>query len=90
MTLADSQQQRMLERLRSAGDQPVDLAELRASGVEFPAVVVSELELHGYAIERVHDHGRLVGVRLLEPRPPETPPARHRWRWPTGSKPRTP
>jgi hypothetical protein len=86
MTLADSQQQRMLERLRRAGDQPIALAELRANGIDFPAAVLSELELNGYAIERVHDHGRLIGVRLLEPQPPYASPAqpRHRWPWRTG------
>jgi hypothetical protein len=91
MTLADSQQQRLLERLRSAGDQPIALAELRASGIDFPAAVLSELELNGYAIERVHDHGRLVGVRLLEPQPTDKPAAhrRHRWPWRTGSERRT-
>ncbi|MEO8968023.1 MAG: hypothetical protein ABI427_10820, partial [Solirubrobacteraceae bacterium] len=69
MTLADPQQQRLLERLRLAGEQPVAFAELHAGGIAFPAAVVSELELVGYAIERVYDHGRLVGVCLLEPEP---------------------
>jgi hypothetical protein len=86
MTLADAQQQRLLERLREAGDQPVVFAELHAGGIDFPAAVVAELELNGYLIERVYDHGQLVGVRLLQPEPPETPhtPAAHRrWRpWP--------
>ncbi len=81
MTLADTQQQRLLERLRLAGHQPVAFAELHAGGIDFPAAVVSELELSGYAIERVYDHGRLVGVRLLEPEPPDAPAARQR-RWP--------
>ena len=49
MTLADAQQQRLLERLRQAGDQPVAFAELHADGIAFPAAVVSELELNGYA-----------------------------------------
>ena len=91
MTLADSQQQRMLERLRRAGDQPVALADLRSRGIDFPAAVLSELELNGYTIERVHDHGRLIGVRLLEPHPPDTPPAPPRHRWPrrSGNKQRT-
>ena len=69
MTLADVQQQRLLERLREAGDQPVAFAELHAGGIDFPAAVISELELNGYVIERVYDHGRLVGVRLLQPEP---------------------
>ena len=78
MTLADTQQQRMLERLRQAGDQPVVLAELRAAGIDFPAAVASELQLNEAAIERVHDRGRLVGVRLLEPEPRYAPAAHRR------------
>jgi hypothetical protein len=69
MTLADVQQQRLLERLREAGDQPVAFAELHAGGIAFPAGVVSELELNGYVIERVYDHELFVGVRLLRPEP---------------------
>ena len=82
--LADAQQQRLLAQLRQAGDQPVAFAELHACRVDFPAAVVSELELNGYTIERVYDHQRLVGVRLVHPEPPDTsraPPARRR-RWP--------
>jgi hypothetical protein len=81
MTLADAQQQLLLEHLRQAASRPVAFAELHAGGIDFPAAVVSELELHGYAIERVYDHERLVGVRLLHPTPPETPVAPRRWRW---------
>jgi hypothetical protein len=66
MAVADSQQLRMLERLRRAGGLPVSFSELRAGGVDFPAAVVSELELNGQAIDRVYEHGRLVGVRLME------------------------
>jgi hypothetical protein len=73
MTLADAQQQRLLERLCEAGDQRVAFADLHAGGIDFPAAVVSELELNGYVIERVYDHGRPVGVSLLHPEPPETP-----------------
>jgi hypothetical protein len=80
MTLADTQQQRLLEHLRRAGDQPVAFAALHAAGIDFPAAVVGELELNGYAIERVYDDGRLLGVRLLHPEPPDTPAA-HRRRW---------
>ena len=76
--LADAQQQRMLMRLRRAGDRPVAFAELHASGIDFPAAVVSELQLNGYAIDRVYDHGRLLGVRLLKPEPPEKPSAHRR------------
>jgi hypothetical protein len=46
---------------------------LHAGGVDFPAAVVAELELHGYTIERVREQGRLVGVRLLPPGPPDVP-----------------
>ena len=80
MTPADAQQQRLLERLRQAGDQPVTFAELHAVGVAFPAAVVLELELNGYVIERVYDHARLVGVRLLHPEPSDTPTPRRRLR----------
>ena len=82
MALADAQQQRLLELLREAGEEPVAIAELHASGISFPAAVASELELNGYLIERVYDHGRLVGVRLLEPEPRDTPAARRRRRRP--------
>lgn len=80
MTLADTQQQRLLERLRQAGHQPVALPSCTPAGLT-SRPRSSELELVGYAIERVYDHGRLVGVRLLEPDPPEAPAARRR-RWP--------
>jgi len=78
-TLADAQQHRLLELLRKAGNQPIGFAELHAGGISFPAAVVSELELNGYPTERVYDHGRLVGVRLLQPEPRDTPAA-HRQR----------
>jgi hypothetical protein len=73
MAIGDVQQQRMLERLRAAAGEPVTFAELRASGVDFPAAVVSELELSGYVVDRVHANGRLVGVRLVEPEAPDRP-----------------
>ncbi len=82
MTFADVRQRRLLERLRQAGDQPVAFAELHAAGIAFPAAVVSELELNGCVIERVYDHGRLVGVRLLHPEPGDTPAAHPRRRRP--------
>jgi len=74
MTLADAQQQRLLERLREAGDEAVAFAELHASGIAFPAAVVSELELNGYVIKRVYDHGRLIGVRRSSQNPRPRPP----------------
>ena len=73
MALAETQQLRMLERLRSAGQQPVTLDQLRAGGIDFPAVVIGELELSGYVIERVYEHGRQIGVRLLETEAPDLP-----------------
>ena len=54
----------MLRALRDAGDRPVSLAELRERGIGNPAAVIYELELAGVEIDRVHRHGRLVGVRL--------------------------
>jgi hypothetical protein len=78
MTPADAQQQRLLEDLREAGDEAVAFAGLHAAGIAFPAGVVSELELNGYVIERVYDHGRLIGVRLLQPQPPDAPASRRR------------
>ena len=80
MALAETQQLRMLERLRSAGQQPVTLDQLRAGGIDFPAVVIGELELNGYVIERVYEHGRQIGVRLLT-EAPDPPASRRRPRW---------
>ena len=68
MVRLDSQQQRMLQRLQHAGGQPLSLAELRGDGIDFPAMVLSELELNGYAIERVYRDRRLLGVRLRDER----------------------
>ena len=81
MTLADAQQQRPLERRREAGDEAVACAELHDIAIAFPAAVVPELELNEYVIERAYDHGRLIGVRPLQPEPPDTSAAR-RWRRP--------
>ena len=74
MTPADAQQQRLLEHLREAGHEAVAFAEQRAARIAFPAAVVSELELNGYVIERVYDHGRLIGARPLQPEPRTYPP----------------
>jgi hypothetical protein len=63
---ADRQQQRLLEALHQAGDQPASFSELHAAGISFPAAVIGELELDGYVIERVYQHGHLLGVRLLD------------------------
>src|SRR5258705_12978466 len=57
-----------LNGLRGVEGPGVRSAELREGGVEFPASVVSELELAGVTIERRHANARgarqLVGVRL--------------------------
>lgn len=82
MMVADAQQQLLLERLHQAGGQPIAFAELHASGIHFPAAVVSELELAGYAFERVREHGRMIGVRLLGPEPAQAPAAAGRRRRP--------
>lgn len=73
MRIADSQQQRLLDQLRQADGRPIPFAELRTGGVDFPAVVIAELELNGYRIERVLDQGRMTGVRLQSPEPAYTP-----------------
>jgi hypothetical protein len=85
MALVETQQLRMLEQLRNAGTQPMTLDQLRAGGIDFPAVVIGELELNGCLIERVYEHGRLIGVRLLETEAPDPPTTRrrHRWRQPS-------
>ena len=70
--LARRRQDTVLRVLRDAGDRPVSLAELRERGIANPGAVIYELELAGYEIDRVHRHGRLVGVRLgasAAPRP---------------------
>ena len=77
----ETQQLRMLERLRAVGTQPVTLDQLRAGGIDFPAVVIGELELNGYVIERVYEDGRQIGVRLLETEVPAPPASRRRHRW---------
>jgi hypothetical protein len=77
----ETQQLRMLARLRSAGNQPVTLDQLRAGGIDFPAVVIGELELNGYVIERVEEDGRQIGLRLQEADVPDPPASRRRHRW---------
>ncbi len=66
MSLPDEQQALVLNALRSAAGTPVGFSELRAAGVEFPASIVSELELSGIAIQRCRvAGGREPGVRLV-------------------------
>jgi hypothetical protein len=62
--IARRRQDIVLRVLRDAGERPVSLAELRERGIGNPGAVIYELELAGYEIDRVHRHGRLVGVRL--------------------------
>ncbi len=82
----DEQQTVLLDALRRARGAPVSYAQLQDAGIEFPASVVSELELMGVAIERRHASARgkrrLTGVRLapaddphhaLAPRTPTAP-----------------
>ena len=68
----------MLRVLRDAGDRPVSLAELRERGIGNPAAVIYELELAGWEIDRVHRHGRLLGVRLGPARAPRVEAGRGR------------
>ena len=84
MSRLDGQQQRLLDRLRQAGDQPVAFVDLHAAGITYSAAVISELELNGYVIERVHHQGQLVGVRLRHSKLPATSARRRRRRrpWP--------
>ena len=81
MTLVETQHRRRLSCCVIAGEQPVSLAALRAAGLNSPAAVISELELTGHPIERVYEHGRLVGLRLIEPQDvdADTRGRRHWW-----------
>ena len=59
----------------------MSFAALRAAGLDSPAAVISELELNGYAIERMYEDGRLVGLRLIEPEDDDTGARRRRHWW---------
>src|ERR1700733_15651597 len=64
-SMPDEQQALVLSALRSASGEPVSFSALRAAGGEFPASIVSELELSGVAIERCRiAGGREPGGRL--------------------------
>ena len=76
---AQQRQEAVLRVLREAGDRPVSLVELRERGIPNPASVIYELELAGLPIDRVHRHGRLLGVRLVQ-RDEEPPPSPKRGR----------
>jgi hypothetical protein len=64
----EQQQVALLEILRRAAGAPVGYGELHDAGIEFPAGVVSELELAGVAIDRCRldraTGAHEVGVRL--------------------------
>ena len=76
--LARQRQESLLKVLRDAGDRPVSLPELRERGIANPAAMIYELEIAGYEIDRVHHHGRLLGVRLGARAEPHAPAARSR------------
>jgi len=73
----DDQQAKLVERLRAAGGAPVDFDELRAIGVEHPAVVSYELEAAGVPIVQTRRsnrralaiEGRLDGAETAEHAP---------------------
>jgi hypothetical protein len=54
----DEQQARLIERLQAAGGDPVDFEELRAVGIEHPAVISYELEVAGLPIVQARDADR--------------------------------
>jgi hypothetical protein len=64
----DQQQAILLETLQRAGGGTVSYEELRDRGIEYPASVVSELELSGWPLERSFGDpsrgSRRLGVRL--------------------------
>lgn len=68
----DQEQALLFCVLQGAMGAPMSFDELRGKGIEFPASVVSELELAGVAIDRCMIDGadgrRVVGVRLSPPR----------------------
>jgi biotin operon repressor len=76
--LARQRQESLLKVLRDAGDRPVSLPELRERGIANPAAMIYELEIAGYEIDRVHRHGRLLGVRLGARAEPHAPAPRAR------------
>ena len=80
----DHQQVLLLDVLRRAGGEPVSYEELRDAGVEYPASVVSELELAGLPVDRCSE-GSSAACRLRGARPdqrrdelPDGEPGGHR------------
>jgi len=60
----EERQALLIEVLLKAGGEPVSYHQLRASGVELPASIVSELELAGVPVQRCGAAGGGRGVRL--------------------------
>ena len=79
MTPTDAQQQQVLSTCAKPRTRRFRSPRCRPPGSHSPAAVVSELGLNGSVIQRIYEHGRLVGVRLLEPEPPVTS-STPRWR----------
>jgi hypothetical protein len=72
--LRDDQQLRVVRRLRAAGGGPLDFEELRAMGIEHPAVVCYELEIAGVPIVQTRQSDRRllaleVPAEEIEPGP---------------------
>jgi hypothetical protein len=61
----DDQQARVVERLRAADGAPVSFEELRAMGIESPALLGYELAAAGLPIEQAREQGR--GALTLNP-----------------------
>jgi hypothetical protein len=76
MPVADDESRRLLDLLREAGDEAVTLDELEIVGVRDPARALLELELAGFAVQRVYEHparGRPVTCVRLESDQPVAP-----------------
>jgi len=69
----DEQQAQLVERLRAAGGAPVSFAELRAMGIENPALLCYELAAVGLPVTRTSSPGEgmpALSVRLVSDRVP--------------------
>jgi hypothetical protein len=70
----DEQQAQLVERLRAAGGAPVSFAELRAMGIENPALLCYELAAVGLPVTRTSSPGEgmpALSVRLEPEREPQ-------------------
>jgi hypothetical protein len=72
----DEQQARLIERLQAAGGEPVDFEQLRAIGIEHPAVLSYELEVAGLPIVQARDGDRRT-LALDQPAEPAPDGPRH-------------